>query len=56
MIGKGGVAIFASIVNAAAFHLDRNNVSDPVIMFAPGLRIEIDAAHIGKIREHRAKQ
>jgi hypothetical protein len=37
MIGEGQVAVFASIVKAAAFHLDGNDVSRPVIMLATGL-------------------
>jgi hypothetical protein len=52
MICERGVAIFAGIIDAAALHLDRNNVSWPVIMFAPGPRIKVDASHISKIHEH----
>src|ERR1700722_418974 len=37
MIGERQVAIFASIVKAATLHLDRNNVSRPVIMLATSL-------------------
>ena len=37
MIGKCLVAILAGIVQAAAFHLDGDNVSRPVIVLATGL-------------------
>jgi hypothetical protein len=37
MIGERGVAVFARIVETAAFYLDRDNVSWPVVMFATGL-------------------
>ena len=52
MIGQRSMAIFACIINSATLHLDRNNVSRPVPMPAPGLRIEIDPAHFWKIRSH----
>lgn len=37
VIGEGSVAILAGIVNAAALHLDGDDVSRPVIMLAAGL-------------------
>lgn len=55
VIGERGVAICARIVDATALHLDRNNVGWSVIMFATGLRIEIDATHIWKISNHRVR-
>jgi len=54
VIGERGVAICARIVNTAAPHLDRNNVIWSVIMFATGLRIEIDTAHTWKTWSHGA--
>jgi len=53
MVGKGQVAVFASIVKAATVHLDRNNVSRAVIMLATGLRIEIYAMHVRQSEDHR---
>jgi hypothetical protein len=52
MIGERVVAIFAGIVNAAALHLDRNDVRRAVVVFATGLRIEMDATHFRKSRKH----
>jgi hypothetical protein len=40
------MTILASIVNAAALHLDRDDVRRPVIMLAARLRIQLDSAHI----------
>jgi hypothetical protein len=37
MIGERIVAILASIVKAATFHLDGDDVSRPVIVLATGL-------------------
>jgi hypothetical protein len=53
MIGERLVAVFASIVKAATFHLDGNDVSWAVIMLATGLRIEIYPAHGRQSRRHR---
>jgi hypothetical protein len=53
MIGEGSVAVFAGIVNAAALHLDRNNVSGSMVMLATSLRIKIHAANFWKSRSHR---
>jgi hypothetical protein len=52
VIGEGGVAILARIVDAAAFHLDRNNVVRSAIVFAAALRIEIYATHVSNGRGH----
>lgn len=49
VIGEGHVAVFAGVVDATTLHLDRNNVSWSVIVFATGLRIEIDATHVGTV-------
>ena len=45
MIGEGVVAVFAGVVDAAAFHLDRDDVQRAAIVGAPGLGVEIDAMH-----------
>jgi hypothetical protein len=37
MIDERLVAVFASIVKAATFHLDGNDISRPVTMLATGL-------------------
>jgi hypothetical protein len=52
MIGQRSMAIFACVINSATLHLDRNNVSRPVPMFATGLRIHMDPANFWKIRSH----
>jgi len=52
--GERFVAIFASVVHAAALHLDRDDVGGAVIVLAAGLRIEIDSAHIQWFRKHGA--
>ena len=52
VIGECGVTIFAGIVDATALHLDRNNVARSVIVLATSLRIKIDAANLGKSRNH----
>ena len=46
MIGERQVAVFAGIVDAAARHLDGNDVSRTVIVFASVLRIEIYSPHL----------
>jgi len=45
MPGEFIVAVFAGIVNSATPHFDRNDVGGTVIVFAPSLRIEIDASN-----------
>ena len=52
VIRESGVTIFARVVNAAALHLDRNNVGRPVVMLATGLRIKIEATNIWKSMGH----
>jgi hypothetical protein len=54
MIGERSMAIFAGIVDATTLHLDGDNVSGPVIVHAPSLRIKIDATNFWKSRNHRA--
>jgi hypothetical protein len=53
VIRQRRVAIFAGIVQTATLHLDRNNIARPVIVFAAGLGVEIDATHFWKIGIHR---
>lgn len=53
MIGERLVAVLASVVQAATFHLDGDNVRRPVIVRATGLRIEIYATHAWRGPRHR---
>jgi len=53
MIRECNVTILASIVDATALHLNRNDVSGSVIVLATSLRIKIDAANFWKNRNHR---
>lgn len=53
MIGERCVAVFARIVDSAALHLDRNHIGWFTVMLATGLRIEIDATHVGRLHEKK---
>ena len=48
MIRERDVAVFASVVDAAAFHLDGDDVGGGVVMEAAGLRIEVEAVNEGR--------
>ena len=48
MIREGDVAVFASVVDAAAFHPDGDDVGGGVVMEAAGLRIEVEAVNRGR--------
>jgi hypothetical protein len=50
--GQCRVAIFASVVNAATFHFDRNYVGRPVVVFAAGLRIDMNTSNFAKMNVH----
>jgi hypothetical protein len=52
MIGERVMTILASIVDATALHLDRDDVSGSVIVLATGLPIKIDAMNFWKNRHH----
>jgi hypothetical protein len=56
VFAQRSVAFLARIVDATALHLDRNDVGGSVKMFAPGLRIEIYATHLWKVRSHGTKK
>jgi len=56
VFGKRCVALLARIVDATALHLDRNDVGCSVEVFAAGLRIEVNATHIWKVRSHCTKK
>jgi hypothetical protein len=56
VFAQRSVAFLARIVDATALHLDRNDVGGSVKVFAPGLRIEIDATHLWKVRSHGTKK
>lgn len=44
--GERLMAFLARIINAAALHLDRDDVHRPAIMLAARLRIQIDSVYI----------
>jgi hypothetical protein len=46
MISEFSVAVFASVINAATSHLDRDDVVWTVIVSAAHSGIEVDAAHL----------
>jgi len=48
MIREGEVAVFASVVDATAFHLNGDDVGGGVVMEAAGLRIEVEAVNEGR--------
>jgi hypothetical protein len=54
VIGKRGVAVLAGIVKTTTLHLDRNNVSRSVIVFASGFQIDIYTTDVGTIWKHFA--
>ena len=56
VFAQRSVAFLARIVDATALHLDRNDVGGSVKVFAPGLRIEIHATHLWKVRSHGTKK
>jgi hypothetical protein len=56
VFGQRRVALLARVVDATALHLDRNDVGGSVEVFAPGLRIEIHATHLWKVRSHGTKK
>jgi len=43
MTGEGNMAILAGVVEAAALHLDGDDVSEVVVVEAAGLRIEVQS-------------
>lgn len=52
MIGQGGVAIFAGIVDAATFHFDGDDVERGVVVEAASLGVEAEAADFGSGGRH----
>jgi hypothetical protein len=46
MARERNMTILASIVDAAAPHLDRNNIRRRAVVRAPRLRINLDPAHL----------
>jgi len=48
MIRERNVAVFASVVDATAFHLDGDDVRGGVVVEAAGLRIEVEAVNGGR--------
>jgi hypothetical protein len=43
VVGQGVVAIFASVVDAAAFRFDGDDVGGAMVVEAAGLGIEVEA-------------
>jgi hypothetical protein len=56
MIGEHCMAILTRIVDVTALRLDRNDVGWSAIMFATGMRIQVDAVYIWGIRSHRVSE
>lgn len=54
MVSQGIVAVFACVINAAALHLDRNDVESGSIVSAARLRIEIDSENLWAREYHRS--
>jgi len=52
MAGEGDVAILAGVVEAAALHLDGDDVHEAVVVEAAGLGIEVQAADFGSVCRH----
>jgi hypothetical protein len=52
MIGEGDMAVFAGIVNAAASHLDCDNVHRLAVVGTTGLRINLDSTDFWNILGH----
>ena len=52
MAGDGDVAILAGVVDAAALHLDGDNVGGAVVVGATSLGIEVQAADFGSVCGH----
>jgi hypothetical protein len=52
MIGELAMTIFAGIVNAAAPHLDCDNIYWLVVVAATGVRIDIDSANFWRVLGH----
>jgi hypothetical protein len=56
VVGQGGVAVFAGVVDPAAFHFDGDDVERRVVVEASGLRIEADAADFGSGGRHAMRE
>jgi hypothetical protein len=52
MIGELDMAILAGIVNAAAPHLDCDNVHGLAVVGATGLRINLDSTDVWEVLGH----
>lgn len=52
VISQRSVAIFAGVVNAAAFHFDGDDVDGLVEVCATSLGIDIDPAHLWSVVVH----
>jgi len=54
VVSQGIVAILASVIVAAAFHLDRDDIESRSIVCAARLRIEIDSENLWATDCHRS--
>jgi hypothetical protein len=52
MTGEGNMAILAGVVEAAALHLDGDDVGGAVVVEAAGLGIEVEAADVWSFCGH----
>jgi len=52
VIGQGVVAIFAGVVDPAAFHFDGDDVGGAMVVEAAGFGIEVEAADFGSAWRH----
>jgi hypothetical protein len=52
VVGQGFVAVFAGVIDSAAFHFDGNDVERRTVMKAAGLGIKIQATNFGSSRRH----
>jgi hypothetical protein len=48
VVGQGVVAIFAGIVDSAAFHFDGDDVGGAMVVEAAGFWIEVEASDFGR--------
>jgi hypothetical protein len=52
VVSEGGVAVFAGVVDGAAFHFDGHDIGGAMIVQAASLQIEVEAADFGSGWEH----
>ena len=55
MVGDGDMAVFASVVNAAAFHFDGDDVQRRVVVKATGVWVEMEGTNFRSLVEALVK-